>query len=144
MRNVILGVLFFVSVGLAAVKEKQPPAPPPCQDEEVMVADYTKDLTALVTAVKGEGLQTFQSGYHRKTCLTKLTLFVTVLDGAAACFDKASQDPATSKDQIEACKANHDRYAKLKDKVSQYRDKLKATENFKESKAQIEQYDFTN
>lgn len=146
MRIGILGALLIgiVSVGLARVKEKQAPPPPPCQDEEAMVADYTKDLTSLAATVKGEDLQAFQRGFHRKTCLTKLTFCATMLDGAVACFEKAAQNPATPKDQVEACKAKHDRYAKLKEKVSQYRDTLKATEGDKGAKALIDQYDFTN
>jgi len=146
MRIGLLGALLIgiVSVGLARVKEKQPPPPPPCQDEEAMVADYTKDLTSLAATVKGEDLQAFQRGFHRKTCLTKLTFCATMLDRAVACFEKAAQNPATPKDQVEACKAKHDRYAKLKEKVSQYRDTLKATEGDKGAKALIDQYDFTN
>lgn len=146
MRIGILGALLIgiVSVGLARVKEKQPPPPPPCQDEEAMVADYTKDLTSLAATVKGEDLQAFQRGFHRKTCLTKLTFCATMLDGAVACFEKAAQNPATPKDQVEACKAKHDRYAKLKEKVGHYRDTLKATEGDKGAKALIDQYDFTN
>jgi hypothetical protein len=145
MRIGILGVLLIgiVSVGLAGVKEKQPPPPPPCQDEEAMVADYTKDLTSLAATVKGENLQAFQRGFHRKTCLTKLTFCASMLNGAVACFEKAAQNPATPKDQVEACKVKHDHYAKLNERVSQYRDTLKATEDYKAAKALIEKYDFT-
>lgn len=109
-----------------------------------MVADYTKDLTALTATVKGEDLQAFQRGFHRKTCLTKLTLCAGILDGAAACFEKAANDPATAQDQVGACKAKHDRYAKLKEKVSKYRDTLQATEDYKASKAMIEKFDFAD
>ena len=146
MRIAILGALFLgiVSVGLAGQKQKQAPAPPPCQDEEAMVGDYTKDLTSLTATVKGEDLVAFQRAFHRKTCLTKLTFCVTMLDGAVACFEKAANDPATPKDQVEACKAKHDGYVKLKEKVSHYRDALKTTEDFKESKAMIEKFDFAN
>jgi hypothetical protein len=146
MRIGILGVLLvgIVSVGLAHPKEKQAPAPPPCQDEETMVGDYTKDLTSLTATVKGEDLTAFQRAFHRKTCLTKLTLCVPMLDGAAACFEKAASDPATPKDQVQAIKAKHDQYVKLKEKVGHYRDTLKATQAYKEAKALIEQFDFSN
>jgi hypothetical protein len=146
MRTGILGVFLvgIVSVGLARVKEKQPPAPPPCQDEETMVGDYTKDLTSLTATVKGEDLTAFQRAFHRKTCLTKLTLCASILDGAVACFEKAAQDPATPKDQVEGCRAKHERYMKLKEKVSHYRDTLKAAADYKEAKALIEQFDLGN
>ena len=146
MRTGIPGALLIgiVTVGLAGQKQKQAPAPAPCQDEETMVADYTKDLTALTATVKGEDLQAFQRAFHRKTFLTKLTLCAGILDGAAACFEKAAQDPATPKDQVEGCKAKHDRYAKLEEKVSQCRDTLKATEDYKASKAMIKKFDFAD
>ena len=143
MRTGVLGALFIgiVSAGLAGQK---PAPPPPCQDEETMVADYTKDLTSLTATVKGEDLVAFQRAFHRKTCLTKLTLCAGILGGAADCLEKAASDPATAKDQIEACKAQHARYAKLKEKVSQYRDTLKATEDYKASKAMIEKFDYAD
>jgi len=144
MRIGLLGALLFgiATVGLAS--QKQAPLPPPCQDEETMVADYTKDLTSLTATVKGENLAAFQRAFHRKTCLTKLTLCAGVLDGAVDCFEKAAADPATPRDQVETCKAKRDRYARLKEKVSHYRDTLKATEGYKEAKALIEQFDFSN
>jgi hypothetical protein len=89
-------------------------------------------------------LVAFQRAFHRKTCLTKLTLCAGILDGATACLEKAANDPAAAKDQVEDCKAKHDRYAKLKAKVSQYRDTLKATEDYKASKAMIEKFDFAD
>jgi hypothetical protein len=146
MRIGFLGALLIgiVTVGLAGQKQKQATAPPPCQDEETMVGDYTKDLTSLTATVEGEDLGTFQRTFHRKTCLTKLTLCASILDGAVTCFEKAEQDPATPKDQVEGCKAKHDRYTKLKEKVSHYRDTLKATEDYKKAKALIEQFDFSN
>lgn len=146
MRSGILGALLIgiVSVGLAGVKEKQPPPPPPCQDEEAMVADYTQGLTALTATVKGEDLEAFQRAFHRKACLTKLTLCAGILDGAVACFERAAHDPTTAKNQVEACMTKHDGYAKLKEKVSQYRDTLKAAGEGKESKAVIEKFDFAN
>jgi hypothetical protein len=146
MRIGIWGVLLvgIVTVGLASAKEKQPPPPPPCQDEETMVGDYTKDLTALTATVKSEDLTAFQRAYHRKTYLTKLTLCASMLDGAVACLTKAGQDPATPKAQVASCKADEERYTKLKEKVSQYRDTLKATEDYKKAKALIEQFDYSN
>jgi hypothetical protein len=146
MRICFLGALLMgiVAVGLADQKQKQAPAPPPCQDEETMVDNYIKDMTSLTATVKGENLVAFQRAFHRKTCLTQLTLCASMLDGAVACFEKAAHDPATPKDQVEGCKAKHDRYAKLKEKISHYRDTLKATENYKDAKALIEQFDFNN
>ena len=132
-------LLGIASIGVAGQKQAAPPA---CQDEEAMVTDYEKGLQDLVGTVKKENLADFGRTYHRKSCLTKLTLCVGVLDGAIACLDKAAQDSSTPKEQAGAYAAKRDGYAKLKEKVGHYRDSLKTAEADKDAKALIEKFDF--
>lgn len=143
MRKII-GVLLvlggFSSVTVLAQKKDAPP--PACQDEEAMVADYEKSLNELVGTVRDENLESFQRAYHRKSTLTKLTLCTSIVDVAMACFDRSAQDGSTPKDQAETYKAKRDAYAKLKDKVAQYRDSLKAAEMDKDAKPLIEKMEF--
>jgi len=109
-----------------------------------MATDYKKSLTDLVATVQKESQADFERAYHRKSCLTKLTLCVGVVEGLTACFDKAAQDSATPKSQAGTYKAKRDLYMKFHDKIVQYRDSLKATENEKSAKQQIEKFDLTN
>jgi hypothetical protein len=139
-----MGIAYLLLLGIALIGvagQKQAP-PAACQDEEAMVTDYEKGLQDLVGTVKKETLADFERTYHRKSCLTKLNLCVTVLDGAVACLDKAAQDSSTPKAQAGAYAAKRDGYAKLKEKVGHYRDSLKTTEAGKDAKALIEKFDF--
>ncbi len=134
----ILLFLGIASVALAAPKKQPPPPPEACTDEAAMVADYSKSLTDLIDTVKKESLQDFQRTFHRKTTLTKLNLFPTMLDGAIACLDKAAQNPDAPKAQVDAYKEKRESYAKLKDAVTRARDSLKGIEIDREAKAVIE------
>jgi hypothetical protein len=137
MKRGIELVLLMGAVG-AGVLAPKPLLAQACQDEEAMVADYKKSIADLAATVKKESLEDFTKAYHRKNCLTKLTLAVGIVSGAADCFEKAAQDPATPKDQMETDKSKHDSYLKLKEKVSHYRDALKPVEDAKDAKTLIE------
>jgi len=130
-----------VSLGLLAQQSLRAQA---CQDDEAMVTDYKKSITELAATVKTESLENFDKAYHRKSCLTKLTLSVGIVGGAVDCFDKAAQDPATPKEQASTYKAKRDGYTKLKDKVTHYRDALKPVEAGKDAKALIEKIDLSD
>jgi hypothetical protein len=130
-----------MSVGLLS---QRPLFAQACQDEEAMVVDYKKTITGLVATVQKESLADFERLYHRKSCLVKLTLCGSVLDGLVVCLEKAPQDPTATKEQKQAYTAKHESYSKLKEKVAQYRDSLKATEVGKEAKALIEKFDLAN
>ncbi len=139
-----MGVLLLLAgVSAAAADQKKEAPPPACGDEEVMVADYRKTLTELVGTVKTESLDDFRRAYHRKSCLTKLMLCTTVVEGAVACFEHAAQDTSTPKAQAETYKTKRDGYAKLKDRVGRYRDALKAAEIDEDAKPLIEEMNFT-
>ena len=141
MRIGILGALFLGIAAAGLADQKEAPPPPACQDEEAMVADYQKSLTELTETVKKEGLPEFQSHYHRKNYLTKLTLYVGLLDGVVGCFDNASHDSKATKDQASGYQTKRDSLTKLKGKLSGYRDSLKASEVDKDAKALIEKFD---
>lgn len=136
MRFVL--VMGTVSLGLFAPTALRAQA---CQDEETMVADYRKTIGDLTDSVKKESLQEFERAYHRKSCLTKLTLSLGIVGGAADCFSKAAEDSTTPKDQAAAYKAKSEGYSKLKEKLGHYRDTLKTTEAGKDAKALIEKID---
>jgi exonuclease VII large subunit len=113
-----------------------------CKDEESMADYYKKDLAGLVATVKKESLLDFERAYHQKSSLTKLTLYGSTVDGLLRCLDKAAQDPTATKEEADAYKAKREAYAKLKDKIQQDRNALKATEAPKDAKALIEKFDF--
>lgn len=109
-----------------------------------MVADYKKDLTQTVETSRKESLAQFEKGFHQKSCLTKLTLSLSMLNELMSCLEKAAADSTATKEQAEANKARLAAYTKLKDKVEDYRKKLKATDDPKEAKALIDKFDFSS
>lgn len=139
--GVILFLILTAAVPSLAEEKKAPQA---CADEESMVADYQKGLTDLVGTVQKEKLDDFARAYHRRSCLSKLNLCESILDTATACFDDAIKDSSTPKASLEACRAKRDGYAKLRTKLIQYRDSLKAKEEDKEAKALIETFNMAN
>lgn len=140
MRTEIVYLLLMGAASIGVAGQKQAP-PPACQDEEAMVTDYEKGLQDLVGTVKKENLADFERAYHRKTCLTKLNLCASILEGAIACLDSAAQDSSASTEQAGAIAAKRDAYTKLKEKVGHYRDSLKTAEADKDAKALIEKFE---
>jgi len=114
-----------------------------CGDEEGMVNYYRKNATDLVETVKKESLQDFEKAFHQKTMMTNLTLFGSMVDGLLNCLQKRANDPATLKEDADAAKGKIDVYNKLKDKIKQDRDALKAAQTEKDAKALIEKFAFT-
>jgi hypothetical protein len=140
----ILGIAVLVVASLAALPGQRLILGQACGDDEAMVKDYQKTLTDLVATVKKESLADFEKAYHQKSCMTKLTFCLTMVNGLIGCLDKASQDATATKDQVDAYKAKRESYAKLKAKVEQGRNALKSAENSKDAKALIERFDFSN
>ena len=114
-----------------------------CKDEEGMVADYKKTVTDLVETVKKESLMDFQKAFHQRNVMSKMTFFGSVVDGMINCLQKRANDPSATKVDADAAKGKIDSYNKLKDKIKQNRDALKAAQSEKEAKALIEKFDFT-
>jgi hypothetical protein len=115
-----------------------------CKDEESMVGESKKPLAELVVTVKQESQPDFEKAYHQKSAVNKLTFLGIAVDGLVACLEKAAQDPSAAKDAVEAAKAKHETYAKLKAKIQQDRDTLKALTDSKEAKAYVEKLDEAN
>jgi len=109
-----------------------------CKDEEGMVADYKKAVTDMVETVKKESLQDFERAFHQKNVANKLTFFGSMVDGYISCLQKSASDPATPKEDADAAKRKIEAYSKLKDKIKQDRDAVKAEPTAKEAKALIE------
>jgi hypothetical protein len=114
-----------------------------CKDEEGMVADYKKTVTDLVETVKKESLLDFQKAFHQRNVMSKMTFFGSVVDGMISCLQKRANDPALPKADADAAKGKIDAYNKLKDKIKEDRDALKAAQSEKEAKALIEKFTFT-
>ena len=111
-----------------------------CKDEEGMVADYTKSVAEMVETVKKESLVDFERAFHQKSATAKLGLLGSMVDGYISCLQKRASDPTTAKEDADAAKGKIDTYTKLKDKIMQDRDALKAAQTGKEAKALIEKF----
>ena len=134
----VLGSAFLLSLG------SKPLSAQVCKGEEGMVAAYKSTVTDLVETVKKESLIDFQKAFHQKNVTTKLTLYGSTMNGLISCLQKAADDPATLKPDADAAKGRIDAYNKLKDKITQDRDALKAAKSDKEAKALIEKLVYTN
>jgi hypothetical protein len=133
----VLGSAFVLSLGALQLCAQV------CGDEEGMVNYYRKNATDLVETVKKESLPDFEKGFHQKTMMTNLTLFGSMVDGLLNCLQKRANDPATLKEDADAAKGKIDVYNKLKDKIKQDRETLKAAQTGKDAKALIEKFAFT-
>jgi len=134
----VLGSAFVLSLGSLQLSAQV------CRDEEGMVTYYKKNVTDLVETIKKESLQDFEKAFHQKTMMTNLTLFGSMVDGLLNCLQKRANDPTTLKEDADAAKGKIDAYNKLKDKIKQNRDALKAVQTGKDGKALIEKFAFTS
>jgi len=75
--------------------------------------------------------------------MTHLSLFGGTVDRLLDCLQKLASDPAALKEDADAAKGKIDAYKKLKDKIKQDRDALKAVQTGKDGKALIEKFAFT-
>lgn len=137
------GLLLVAFSACAVAEQKPPPPPPPCQDEEAMVEQAKSSVVELVEAVKKETVHDFQNKYHQKSTLNKLGFCLSMVNGAAGCFEKASGDTTLKKDQAAIVRDKRERYGKLKERVQKDHDALKATENAKHAKEMIEKIDLS-
>lgn len=131
--GVVCSAAFFPSMSLAQS----------CEDDEAMVESYRKDIASLVDTTRKESLAEFEKSFHQKSCLTKLSLCLSLADELLNCLDKAGQDPAATKQQAEDTKAKRESYTKLRNKVSDDHKSLKAAETSKDAKALIEKFDLS-
>jgi hypothetical protein len=114
-----------------------------CKDEETMIEDYKKTLTEMIATVKGESLEDFTRHFHQKSCLNKLGLCSSIVNIANECLDKATQDPATSKDEDKDIETRRQSYNALRAKAEEYSKELKGAESPKDAKALIAKFDLS-
>lgn len=114
-----------------------------CKDEEFMATENRKSLIEVVETVRKESLGDFQKGYHQKSVLNKLTFCVSAVNGLLACLEKAEQDTTAEKEDVDAAKAKHEAFSKLKDKIDADRKALKDAADAKDAKALVEKFDFS-
>ena len=138
-----LEVALVASATLLCLFVAQPVFAQTCDDDEMIATQYKKSILELVEKVKKESLEDFQRAYHQKSCMSNLTLCLTAVDGLIKCLDKAAQDPAATKEQVDAYKAKQASYTRLKGKVEEQRNALKAAEDAKAGKALIEKIDLS-
>jgi hypothetical protein len=106
-----------------------------CKDEQSMWEESKKDLTQLVSTVKQESVPDFEKAYHQKSVVNKLTFLGIAVQEVMTCLEKTQQDPAASKETVEACKAQHETFAKLKEKIQNDINTLKGLTDSKNAKA---------
>ncbi len=140
----MLGIGLIAAAVLVNVLSSEPLFAQACKDEQAMVDEFKQGLGTTVDTVKKESLDNFEKAFHQKTCLTKLTLCLNVMEEVLNCLDKASQDASATKEQAATYKGHKESYAKLKEKLTHYKSQLKATEAPKEAKALIEKFDLAN
>ncbi len=140
MRS-MTGLVLFLGACLGFFFAPQQLAAQACKDEESMVTDYKKDMADLLGTVRKESLTDFEKAYHQKSSAAKLTFYGSIVDSLVACLDKAGQDPATPKEQVDELKAKQETYAKLKVTIRHDRDELKGIEDPKNAKALIAKFD---
>lgn len=135
------GIALLMAIGFGSMAWPHHAAAQACKDEESMVEESKKSLVGLVTTVKQESVQDFEKAYHQKSAVNKLTFFGIAVDSLVKCLEKVEQDPSTPKEVIEASKTRHEASAKLKEKVQQDRDALKALSAPKDAKEYVEKLD---
>lgn len=106
-----------------------------CQDEQSMAQSVLKSAADIVDTVKKETQAEFETKFHQKNTTNKLTFAISALGDVVQCLDKAGRSGDS------AAAANKDAEAKLKDRLTQYRDSLKSTEDPKRAKALIATFD---
>lgn len=136
-------ITLLIGIGFGLMVSPHFAAAQGCKDEESMVDESKKSLAEVIALVKQESLANFEKSYHQKSVVNKLSFFGISVDGLLACEEKAEQDSSTPKDVADATKANHDTYAKLKEKIQHDHDTLKAIAAPKDAKQFVEKLDET-
>ena len=104
-----------------------------CQDERTMADAMVKGVADVVDTVKKESQSDFDTKFHQKSALNKLTFAIGAVGEAVSCLDKASADPTAA-----AAKQNE---SKLKDRLTEYKTSLKAADDSKAAKQLIATFD---
>jgi hypothetical protein len=136
-----LGVVLLAGLALGISLGQCPLFAQACKDDEAMVVEEKKSFAEMVETIKKESLDDFQRAYHQKSALSRLNLYDNITGGLISCLDKAAQDTTVPKEEADAYKAKRDLYAKLKTKIDQELNALKAATEPKDAKSIIEQSD---
>jgi len=131
---VIAGLFSMVFVGRVPQLAAQS-----CQDDQAVADAQVKDAADTVDTVKKESQADFESKFHQKSCLNKLTFALSAENEAIACFDKAGPGADASAGQA----SPKDNDAKLKERITQYRTALKSADDPKAAKALIATFDLS-
>ncbi len=114
-----------------------------CNDDEGMVKSYLLGINNLISSVKKENLSDFEKDYHEQSCLTRLTLSLSVVNMLINCLDKSAQSTTATKEQVTAIKSKLQTYVKLKSALEHDRATLKAAKDAKTAKSIIEDFTFS-
>jgi len=110
-----------------------------CQDDQAMADAEVKATADMVDTVKKESQADFETKFHQKSCLNKLTFALSSLNEALSCLAKAG--PAAGAPAGEASPKDND--TKLRDRITQYKTALKSTDDAKSAKALIATFDLS-
>jgi hypothetical protein len=106
-----------------------------CQDDQAMADAQVKTVADMVDTVKKESQADFEAKFHQKSCLNKLTFAISALNDAIACYDKAGAAAGQPSPK--------DSDSKLKDRMAEYKGRLKSTDDPKSAKALITTFDLS-
>jgi hypothetical protein len=106
-----------------------------CQDERGMADAMVKAVADVVDTVKKESQSDFDSKFHQKSCLNKLTFAISAVGEVVSCLEKAGSDATSA--------SAKDTESKLKDKLSGYKTSLKAADDPKAAKQLIGTFDLS-
>ena len=108
MRNRFEFVLLLLTLFAVIYLLPQQARAQACEENESMVEAYRNNLSELVDTTRKESLEEFEKAFHQKSCLTKLSLSIGLVDELVNCLDKAGQDSTASKEQSETYKTKRE------------------------------------
>ncbi len=142
---VVALILTTAGVGIAKKKKKksdEPPPPPPCIEEEGIIQSYRQQLIDLVAKVKSESLGEFERNYHQKTAENFLTFWSSNLDVILECYQKALEDPLTTKEIKAEVEPKLESSTGQVEQLKAKKEALKKARRPRNAKAVIEEFDF--
>lgn len=149
MRTVILfAVTPLVMLALPcfgpAQTQNSEPTSAPCDSNIAAVSAVTQHLSTLVSTVKNETQQEFETKYHQQTAMSRLNTCLLMTDELITCLNNAAYDPATPKQQMKHIEELQSLYTKLKTVLSDDIERIKGASKPEDAKAVIGKFDFTH
>ena len=140
----VWGISLLLAAGVGLFLDPQYVFAQACKDEVAMVEGSKQNLLELVGTVKKESLPDFERENHQKGVVSRLSIHLSMLGELVSCLEKAAQDSSAPKADAEAAKAQHDAAAKLREKIQQERDAIKAAPAPKDAKPLVEKLDLSS